>query len=553
MTDSKLDLRNPLYVSDTTHELLVKSGTSGSGGSISTPSYGRIQDGNGITLADVKSDGTDNGLVVIDNTADNSLTDLSSGLDPTAPSGSIAIAAGNASSGDTITISDGVHTAITFEFDVGAKATGTIDLNGNPSVGEYVTISDGAASKIFEFGSAVQPDAIEITIGGTATDTMTNLITAINASVLTITASPAVPADETCTLLADTYDTIHNVAITESSATIVVSGMSGGLNPGEDITPGNTGVILGATYLDSCTNIAAAILVKKVAGLLAITSTNGGAGTVTLVNDVANSTGNVTITKSGANITVTGMSGGTDRVTFRTIQESITNVTNTDGSAVGTKGILIQGTDGTNAQTMAVTTSGEVKQSLDKIAGTATAVNSGAATNGTQRMIHASDDPAVTTLGGTTDAAAGDANASINAHVRQIAKYIGTNTVTSQTQRTWDSTASGSSYVAPGTDTAIDLRQAGEGKAIQMWADFTSGSTVNVYAYESLDGTTFDSDTKSTLLTADGALTAGQVKTIPWGGKAPYLKFRIVVGTAQISGADTHHYFRVDMVDIRQN
>lgn len=50
--------------------------------------------------------------------------------------------------------------------------------------------------------------------------------------------------------------------------------------------------------------------------------------------------------------------------------------------------------------------------------------NAGAVDANTLRVVNASDGPTVAALGTTADAAAGDANASINAHVRQAAKAL---------------------------------------------------------------------------------------------------------------------------------
>lgn len=115
----------------------------------------------------------------------------------------------------------------------GVYSTGTVALSAQPADGNTVTISDGThTASVFEFddNAAVSGTNIAVTIGASKEATIANLIIAINAITtnLTVTASPSVPADNICHLTADAKDFTHNVTITKVGANIAVTGMSGG-------------------------------------------------------------------------------------------------------------------------------------------------------------------------------------------------------------------------------------------------------------------------------------------------------------------------------------
>ena len=76
-------------------------------------------------------------------------------------------------------------------------ATGTLALSGQPSDGDRFAVSDGGSTRTFEFesGGGVSGANIAVTIGGTVLVTLDNLIAAVNASALNITASPRVDTD----------------------------------------------------------------------------------------------------------------------------------------------------------------------------------------------------------------------------------------------------------------------------------------------------------------------------------------------------------------------
>lgn len=69
-------------------------------------------------------------------------------------------------------------------------ATGTLELAGQPNDGDRFTVSDGGTIRTFEFNSSggVTGSNIAVTIGGTVAITMDNLIAAVNASPLNLTA-----------------------------------------------------------------------------------------------------------------------------------------------------------------------------------------------------------------------------------------------------------------------------------------------------------------------------------------------------------------------------
>jgi hypothetical protein len=95
--------------------------------------------------------------------------------------------------GVTLTIVDGLSNTFVFEFDRDNLVTvGRIVFvsGANPSDGETITISDGTTGAVFEFESTggVAPGNVAVVIGGSATQTMANLIAAINASSVSVLA-----------------------------------------------------------------------------------------------------------------------------------------------------------------------------------------------------------------------------------------------------------------------------------------------------------------------------------------------------------------------------
>lgn len=78
-------------------------------------------------------------------------------------------------------------------------ATGTLGLSGQPNDGDRFTISDGGSVRTFEFdsGGGVSGANVAVTIGGSVFATLDNLIAAINASALNITAGARANLDLT--------------------------------------------------------------------------------------------------------------------------------------------------------------------------------------------------------------------------------------------------------------------------------------------------------------------------------------------------------------------
>ena len=78
-------------------------------------------------------------------------------------------------------------------------ATGTLELAGQPSDGDRFTVSDGSTARTFEFdsGGGVAGTNVAITIGVDVFATLDNLIAAVNASALNITAGARVNLDLT--------------------------------------------------------------------------------------------------------------------------------------------------------------------------------------------------------------------------------------------------------------------------------------------------------------------------------------------------------------------
>ena len=183
----------------------------------------------------------------------------------TVPSGNIKFSDVNPNDGESFTVSNGIsgtsHVSKTFEFDgngvVGAgnipvtlgtvaavAANGSIVFNGSatdaPADGDYVTVSDGTRSLVFEFdisGTLANPGAIRViidtTAGSQSKNTMANLVTAINASALNISAVDASVANGNVgktTLTHNTAGAVGNNTILSSTSFIVPTGFSGGKN-----------------------------------------------------------------------------------------------------------------------------------------------------------------------------------------------------------------------------------------------------------------------------------------------------------------------------------
>ena len=128
----------------------------------------------------------------------------------------------------------------------GVKARGGILFAAQPNDTETITIGDGTISVTFEFDDNATFTDTQVVIGATLADTVTNLVTAIEASALAMTA-----LDNTL-LLASSVLLVHdatgvsgNVTVTTTSSA-TVSGLSGGINATE-VVPFTTVTIAGKT------------------------------------------------------------------------------------------------------------------------------------------------------------------------------------------------------------------------------------------------------------------------------------------------------------------
>ena len=224
--------------------------------------------------------------------------------------------------GNTVVIGDG-RTTVIFEFDTAHVATGTIALGAVPTDGECVTIKDGTHTITFEFDSdfSYQHGNTRVAIGVTAAATITNLIAAITASALTITAVVDGGDPTVANLTAPGPGTAYNLALYKSGAwnpnplvladvsNVTVVGMTGGTAIA--VTAPHTVVWIGETATTTSA-ILALIAAIQASALRLICAKNAGADQADLTAPTYGTSYNVAITRVGANITVSGMSSGTN-------------------------------------------------------------------------------------------------------------------------------------------------------------------------------------------------------------------------------------------------
>jgi hypothetical protein len=185
--------------------------------------------------------------------------------------------------------------------------TGNVDIT---KVGTNIAV--GGMSTGAEPGDGtVSGTNIPVASLTSATVTMAALVVAINSegAGLALTATAADPADETCTLANDATGAAGNVAITTDCEELTsVVGMTGGQDAGgTEVTAGTISLPTQTAKEDQAATLAAAI---KASGLNLIVETIG--AMVRLTQRTDGYAGNVTITKSGDAIAVTGMTGGLD-------------------------------------------------------------------------------------------------------------------------------------------------------------------------------------------------------------------------------------------------
>ena len=249
-------------------------------------------------------------------TADRTISGTTGGTAAVAATGTIQFdASTNPADADTVTVRDGSDATY---------ATGTIDFTGaaNPIDTETVTI----AGRVYEFDTpnGITGD-VAVVIGATAADTLTNLVNAINQDALrTVNAADTTTGDPQCTITNIEPGTQGNSeTLTEAGANITVSGATlAGAADGtayvfefdDDATigGGSIGVLIGATAADTLANLIQAL---NTSGLTIVaTDTTVTIPHTTLTNTVGGAIGNMAISKSGANITVTGMVNGVNLI-----------------------------------------------------------------------------------------------------------------------------------------------------------------------------------------------------------------------------------------------
>lgn len=244
------------------------------------------------------------------------------GLEAPAVAAAGTITLGEVADGNTVTISDGVHTAVTFEFDTGAAATGSIVLAAaRPAIGNTITLH-GVTFELTD-GTGATGDNVEVDVSAAAnvTDDGVALLIAIKANIAGLNNAGTVgllDTDYTITLAWGTVGEDGNSTVTKVGDNITVTSMTGGLEPGDAVTPGNVGVVAAVAGNVSAANLLAAINIHATLDVTAAL-TDPPSATLDLVNNAAGAAGNVTITKVGAPITVTGMAGGLDAVNLYTL------------------------------------------------------------------------------------------------------------------------------------------------------------------------------------------------------------------------------------------
>lgn len=248
------------------------------------------------------------------------------GLEAPAVAATGTITLGEVADGNTVTIGDGAHAAVTFEFDTGAAATGSIVLAAaRPSIGDTITVH-GVTFELTD-GTGATGDNVEVDISGAAsvTDDGEAILAAIKATIAGLNnddTAGALDTDYTITLTWGTVGEAGNSTITKAGANITVTSMAGGLEPGDAVTPGNVGVVAAVAGNASAANLLAAINAQVGLDITA-THTDPPSATIALANDTPGAAGNVAITKSGAPVTVTGMAGGLDAVDLYTLAEAL--------------------------------------------------------------------------------------------------------------------------------------------------------------------------------------------------------------------------------------
>jgi len=187
---------------------------------------------------------------------------------------------------------------------------------------------------------------LALTEGGTAidfSDTGTNVVF----NPITRKIDVAVIAEEygdAYNLDAAAIDTLSDDLTTEGFTAVTnPSATSGGVDAGGAVTPGRTPVAIGSSNLVTIQNLHAAIEALEESGDLNMLGIDLGTGRLNLLNTIPGAAGNQPITKTGDNITVSGMTGGAEAVDVRGIYDAIKDIEinidelNVDVDALGEK------------------------------------------------------------------------------------------------------------------------------------------------------------------------------------------------------------------------
>lgn len=223
-----------------------------------------------------------------------------------------------------VSLANGTCTGIT---------TAATSANSIAGVASSITVTTSFSAGVTQVavGSAITGGRIGVgtaaTPGGVALSTAqvcTNLIAAIAAvtgPAFLFTATQG--AGTTVTLTANTKGTAGNSFTMSKVATnFSVSGAtfaSGAAAGSGAVTGSNIAVAISTTAALTATNLYNAV---NSAASLDITATNGTAGTVSLTNDAGGTVGNVAITKTASNCTVSGMSGGANVATVTLLSDA---------------------------------------------------------------------------------------------------------------------------------------------------------------------------------------------------------------------------------------
>lgn len=247
--------------------------------------------------------------------ADRTIPGLEGGTPAEAATGTIVFTGGNnPADGETVTIWDGSDATF---------ADGTIEFTDNPSDGDSVTIDDTEYE--FDDNASITGDVL-VEIGSSAADTMQNLIAAIQANQPGVVTVEDISSSNPEIRVTSVQPGLQgNTLVFEASgAEITISGsgfLTGGSNgtgrtfefdDDSNVTGGNIGVLIGATAAITMGNLIQAINGSPLT--ITATDTTVTVPQATLTHNVPGFAGNIPITDTGANIAVTGMSGGSDSV-----------------------------------------------------------------------------------------------------------------------------------------------------------------------------------------------------------------------------------------------